>query len=146
MKLRVAMITPEGEPSVGQLLVHTSFLKIIHMCDLLGVLTKPDRCQDAANEKWARYVRNEIETLHHGWFCVKQHDTQSPQSDLQRARHEEVHYFEKINPWQGFSRQARNRLGTKNLVRCLEEILSELITNRYAIICISSEPMLNSPS
>ena len=117
-----------------------TFWNPIHtLCDLLGVLTKPDRCQDAANEKWARYIKNEIEPLHHGWFCVKQHDTQSasPQPNLQQARDEEDHYFKKMPPWRGLSSQALSRLGTKRLVRRLEEILSELITKRYAIICIS---------
>ena len=46
--------------------------------DTPGVLTKPDRSPEAAHEKWVRYIRGETEPLHHGWFCVKQPDTQSP--------------------------------------------------------------------
>jgi hypothetical protein len=125
-----------------------TFWNPIHtLRDLLGVLTKPDRCQEAANEKWARYIKNEIEPLHHGWFCVKQHDTQSdsPQLDLLQAREQEDHYFKKTPAWRGLSPQALSRLGTKRLVRRLEEILSELITKRCVIICISSEPMVNKP-
>jgi len=127
----------------------STYLNTTHtLCDVLGVLTKPDRCQDAANEKWARYIGGEIEPLHHGWFCVKQHDTQSgsPQPSLQRARDEEVHYFDKTDVWRALPRQARKRLGTVKLVQRLEEILSDLITKRYAKICICTESVANNPS
>ena len=114
--------------------------------DLLGVLTKPDRCQDAAHEKWARYLSNEIEPLVHGWFCIKQHDTQSghAQPNLQQARNQEAQYFDHTAVWREPSLQARNRLGTENLVHRLEEILSELISKRYGIVYISSESMVNN--
>ena len=110
-------------------------------CDLSGVLTKPDRCQDAAHEKWARYISDEIEALDHGWFCIKQHDTQSghAQPNLQQARDQEAQYFDNTAVWRRLSQQAQSRLGTEKLVRRLEEILSELISKRYGIICISSE-------
>ena len=125
----------------------STFLNTIHiLCDVLGVLTKPDRCQDAANEKWAKYIGGEIERLHHGWFCVKQYDTQSghAQPTLSGARDEEVHYFDKSDVWRALSREARKRLGTVKLVQRLEDILSELISNRYAIFCICTEPMANN--
>jgi len=125
----------------------STFLNTTHiLCDVLGVLTKPDRCQDAANEKWAKYIDGKIEPLHHGWFCVKQYDTQSghAQPTLSRARDEEVHYFDKSDVWRALSREARKRLGTVKLVQRLEEILSELISNRYATFCICTEPMANN--
>jgi hypothetical protein len=100
----------------------------------LGVLTKPDRSPEAAHEKWVRFVGGEIEQLSHGWFCVKLHDTETahPQPSLRVAREYEDHYFNKEYVWRRL--RARNRLGTKKLVQHLEEILSDLISNRYATI------------
>ncbi|KAI9508373.1 hypothetical protein F5148DRAFT_979877, partial [Russula earlei] len=97
----------------------------------VGILTKPDRSPEAAHERWVRYISGEIEPLRHGWFCVKLHDTQSPhpQPTLQEARDFEETYFHKSSIWYGLPRQARERLGTKNLVRHLEVILSELISS-----------------
>jgi hypothetical protein len=130
------MIHTENELSVGRLQVYV-FQALIHTWyDLLGVLTKPDRSPEAAQEKWVRYIDGEIEPLHHGWFCVKQYDTQSgyPQPTLAEARDQEVHWFGKTSVWRDLPRPARSRLGTKKLVQYLEEILSDLIQNRYAII------------
>ena len=81
-----------------------------------------------------RFVGGETEQLHHGWFCVKLHDTETghPQPPLREAREQEDQWFNKEPVWQRL--QARSHLGTKKLVRHLEEILSELITKRYAMI------------
>ena len=100
----------------------------------LGVLTKPDRSPQASHEKWVRFIGGEIEALHHGWFCVKLHDTEThhPQPTLAQAREQEDRWFEKESAWQELSRQARSHLGTKRLVQHLEVILSELISARYA--------------
>ncbi|KAH9024286.1 P-loop containing nucleoside triphosphate hydrolase protein [Lactarius hengduanensis] len=86
----------------------------------VGVLTKPDRSPEAAHEKWVRYIRGETEPLHHGWFCVKQPDTQSP--------HPEDLWFKKTSTWRELPRTFHNRLGTKKLVQHLEEILSDLMS------------------
>lgn len=112
------------------------------------MLTKPDRSTEAAHEKWVRYVSGDVETLHHGWFCVKLHDTQNghPQPSLEEARDQEDRWFKKISPWCDLPRQARSRLRTKSLVQHLEVILSDLISKRYAIkISISSELWRKSP-
>lgn len=110
-----------------------------------GVLTKPDRSPEAAHEKWVRFIKGETEPLHHGWFCVKLHDTQSghPQPTLVHAREQEDQWFNKTSIWHGLPRQARNHLGTKKLVQSLEMILSDLIHSRYAMICIYSTLVVN---
>ncbi|KAI9465217.1 P-loop containing nucleoside triphosphate hydrolase protein [Lactarius psammicola] len=82
----------------------------------IGVLTKPDRSPEAEHEKWVRYIRGETEPLHHGWFCVKQPDTQSPHPPPSLAEAQLPKPF-------------HNHLGTKKLVQRLEDILSELMSN-----------------
>ncbi|KAH8996866.1 P-loop containing nucleoside triphosphate hydrolase protein [Lactarius akahatsu] len=96
----------------------------------VGVLTKPDRSPEAAHEKWVRYIRGETEPLHHGWFCVKQPDTQSPHPppSLVEAREQEDRWFKKTSTWRELPRTFHNRLGTKKLVQHLEEILSDLMS------------------
>lgn len=81
-----------------------------------------------------RFVGGETEQLRHGWFCVKLHDTETahPQPTLRVAREQEDHWFNKEPVWRGL--RTRNHLGTKKLVAHLEEILSDLISNRYATI------------
>ena len=81
-----------------------------------------------------RFVGGETEQLRHGWFCVKLHDTETahPQPTLRVAREQEDHWFYKEPVWGGL--RTRNHLGTKKLVAHLEEILSDLISNRYATI------------
>jgi hypothetical protein len=94
---------------------------------------------------WARYINGEAEPLDHGWFCVKLPDTQSlhPQPTLRDARDEETHWFEKGNVWYDLPRQARSRLGTPKLVRHLEDILSNLISLKYATIYTHSGLAMN---
>jgi len=96
----------------------------------IGVLTKPDRSPEAAHEKWVRYINGDVEPLHHGWFCVKQPDTQSPHPvpSLAEAREQEDHWFKKQPIWRELPRRFQNNLGTKNLVQRLEGILSELMS------------------
>src|SRR5204863_319349 len=36
-----------------------------------GVLTKPDRIPPGEEERWLRFIRNEVEPLENGWYCVK---------------------------------------------------------------------------
>ncbi|KAI9441569.1 P-loop containing nucleoside triphosphate hydrolase protein [Lactarius indigo] len=97
----------------------------------VGVLTKPDRSPEAAHEKWVRYIRGEAEPLHHGWFCVKQPDTQSPHPvpSLVEAREQEDQWFTKTSIWRELPRSFQSRLGTKKLVQRLEEILSDLMSD-----------------
>lgn len=96
----------------------------------VGVLTKPDRSPEAAHEKWVRYINGETELLKHGWFCVKQPDTQSPHPvpPLAEAREQEELWFRKTSTWRDLPRPSQNNLGTKNLVRRLEGILSDLMS------------------
>ncbi|KAF8510021.1 hypothetical protein JB92DRAFT_463705 [Gautieria morchelliformis] len=44
---------------------------------IVGVLTRPDRIESAAGDKWATLLRNERNRLLNGWFCVKQPDRPS---------------------------------------------------------------------
>lgn len=127
---------PQGNRTVGPTLSRLTFLDLyLHA---LGVLTKPDRSPEAAHEKWVRFISGEIEALHHGWFCVKLHDTESqhPQPTLAEAREQEDQWFNKASVWHRLPRQARSHLGATKLVQHLEEILSELISTRYATIYV----------
>jgi len=124
-----------GLRTVGGTPSYLSLCTLIHIrCDILGVLTKPDRSPEAAHEKWVRFVGGETEELHHGWFCVKLHDTETrhPQPTLREAREQEDQWFNKESVWRRLG--ARSHLGTKKLVLHLEVILSDLIANRYAKI------------
>ncbi|KAI0262180.1 P-loop containing nucleoside triphosphate hydrolase protein [Gloeopeniophorella convolvens] len=96
----------------------------------VGVLTKPDRSPEGLQDKWEAFIRGEAEMLQHGWFGVKQPDTQSPHPlpSLTEARQQEEMYFKKH--WGTLPRQYRSHLQTKNLVRHLAEILSSLISSR----------------
>ena len=85
-----------------------------------------------------RYIKGEDETLNHGWFCVKQPDTQSPHPvpPLAEAREQEDQWFKKTPIWRELPRQFQNHLGTKNLVQRLEGILTDLMSARYATAII----------
>jgi len=80
------------------------------------------------------YIKGKTEPLHRGWFCVKQPDTQSPHPvpPLAVAREQEDMWFKKTSIWRELPRSFHNRLGTKNLVQRLEEILSDLMSDKYA--------------
>ncbi|KAI0250038.1 P-loop containing nucleoside triphosphate hydrolase protein [Lactifluus subvellereus] len=112
----------------------------------VGVLTKPDRSPEAAQEKWARYISGEVEPLDHGWFCVKLPDTQSahPQPTLVEAREQEDCWFKKERPWYGLPRQAQSHLGTTKLVRHLEDILSNLISLKVPDIIVQVQELAES--
>ena len=129
---------PQGKRTVGR--YHRVYSVNFHLpSDILGVLTKPDRSPEAAHERWTQYITGDIEPLEHGWYCVKLPDTQSghPQPPtLLEAREQEYQWFKKTSPWPTLPSQAQRRLGTKRLVRQLETILSNLISNKYAMIYI----------
>ncbi|KAI0302309.1 P-loop containing nucleoside triphosphate hydrolase protein [Multifurca ochricompacta] len=103
-----------------------------HGTRTVGVLTKPDRSPETAHEKWARYICGDMEQLYHGWFCVKQPDTQSPHPrvTMVEAREQEDLWFKKTAVWRGVPARFQTRLGTKKLVQHLEDILSTLISDR----------------
>jgi dynamin family protein len=145
MGLPVTMIRKDFAPLVGKLRVRVFELSLTYIMIFLGVLTKPDRTPEASHEKWVRFVEGEAEPLHHGWFCVKLHDTETAhqQPTLADVREQEDQWFNKTSIWRRL-RQARSHLGTKRLVQHLEEILSELITTRYATIYFDSKLMMNN--
>jgi hypothetical protein len=74
------------------------------------------------------------------------HDMQTPHPPpaLDEAREQEEQYFNKTSVWKELPRLARSRLGSRRLVLHLEEILSGLISARYARIYACSILLMNN--
>ena len=81
-------------------------------------------------------LHNAEETLHHGWFAVKQRDTEQLklEMDWDQVRELEMRFFQATAPWSGLVSQVNRRLGTQRLVQKVSEVLSNLIKKR----CVDS--------
>ncbi|EMD32890.1 hypothetical protein CERSUDRAFT_160914 [Gelatoporia subvermispora B] len=95
----------------------------------IGVLTKPDRIPTGEEERWLRFIKNEHQPLEHGWFSVRQPDSQALRAGItySEARQQELDYFAKTPPWSTLDRQCLKQLGTANVVERLSEVLLDLI-------------------
>ena len=73
------------------------------------------------------------------WFCVKCPDSEAIESGItwEEARQEESSWFTTKAPWSTLEESFRQKLGTKNLTRCLSDKLYELIVKRfvYTLMC-----------
>lgn len=98
----------------------------------IGVLTKPDRIAPRSEELWTRYIRNEEEPLTHNWYCVKRPNA----FDIERgitwtqAQCEEEKFFKKVEPWDSVESTYRSFLTSRNLIRKMNLVLSDLAMKR----------------
>jgi hypothetical protein len=76
--------------------------------------------------------------LKNGWFAVKQPDSKTLKAGVSwgRAREMENEFFMSQMPWSALDSDHQRRLRTNNLTDCLSQILSELITKRYASLTV----------
>ena len=83
-------------------------------------------------DNWINFIRNEVETLNHGWFCVKQPDSQQLKRGVtwEEARANEAQFFADWVDKHPSLGDMTCQLGTENLVNRLSDILSELIAKR----------------
>ena len=83
-------------------------------------------------ERWIDFIRNNQVTLKHGWYCVKQPDSQQLKEGVtwSQARERELSFFSDRKPWSSLSSEDRQHLGTLNLVTFLSDTLSDLIARR----------------
>ncbi|KAI0782953.1 P-loop containing nucleoside triphosphate hydrolase protein [Abortiporus biennis] len=112
----------------------------------IGVLTKPDRIPPGEEDRWLRLIKNEVEQLDNGWFCVKQPDSASLKAGISwsEARDAERDYFSLKHPWSDLEPTHQRRLGTSNLADCLSDILSDLIAKRLPGITEELEKLLQT--
>jgi hypothetical protein len=99
-----------------------------------GVLTKPDRIPGGEEDEWLKFIKNQRVPFKNGWFAVKQPDSKTLKAGVSwaRAREMENEFFSSQMPWSALDADYQQRLRTSNLTDCLSQILSELITKRYA--------------
>ncbi|KAI0705266.1 P-loop containing nucleoside triphosphate hydrolase protein [Cerioporus squamosus] len=112
----------------------------------IGVLTKPDRIPGGEDEIWLRYIRNQDEPLEHGWFSVKQPDSQAIAAGItwEEAREGERTFFSTRSPWNVLGLEYQNRLGTGKLVERLSDVLSDCISQRLPSIQEELQKLLNT--
>ncbi|KAL4248958.1 hypothetical protein ABKN59_007409 [Abortiporus biennis] len=112
----------------------------------IGVLTKPDRIPPGEEDRWLRLIKNEVEQLDNGWFCVKQPDSATLKAGItwSKARDAERDYFSLKHPWSDLELTHQRRLGTSNLANCLSDILSDLIGKRLPGITEELEKLLQT--
>ena len=99
---------------------------------MLGVLTKPDRIPQGEEDSWIEFIRNTKVPLKHGWYFVKQPDSQQIRDGItwSQARARETSFFRDQRPWSLLPPDEQERTGTQNLVTFLSDTLADLIAKR----------------
>lgn len=96
----------------------------------LGVLTKPDRIDNASRYQEVRKALNgDIDQLGYGYFVVKQPSQEAIDRNISHhdARVEEEGFFDQQQPWANNNFAVhRNRFGTRNLQAALSDKLAAL--------------------
>lgn len=126
---------PQGKRTIGEFARAEIESTMPILPDHAGVLTKPDRIEPGEEEKWLSFVRGETEVLQKGWFCVKQPSPTELSEKLtwKEARRREETFFTTKEPWSFQDVSTKNRFGTARLTNQLSDILSKLISDRYAL-------------
>ncbi|KAG8994196.1 hypothetical protein FRB94_010067 [Tulasnella sp. JGI-2019a] len=98
----------------------------------VGVLTKVDRIEPGAEDKWISMLNNKENALPNGWFCVKQPDLAQLRSGIswEDAKAAERRFFLETPPWVSLDRSAHRRLGSSALAEKLGKILSDLVSQK----------------
>ncbi|KAG9000261.1 hypothetical protein FRB94_005576 [Tulasnella sp. JGI-2019a] len=111
----------------------------------VGVLTKVDRIESGAEEKWANFVRGTENPLPNGWYCVKQPDLQQLRSGIswEEARAAERTFFNSVSPWSQLGSH-RKRLGSSALANQLSDMLSGLVQKKLPQIRVNIDKQLAS--
>ena len=136
----------EGIRTIGRNFVLVENVKVFHRY-APGVLTKPDRIAPRSEELWTRYIRNEEEPLTHNWYCVKRPNA----FDIERgitwtqAQCEEEKFFKKVEPWDSVESTYRSFLTSRNLIRKMSLVLSDLAMKRCANSLLTVDRLSNSP-
>ncbi|KAG8901990.1 hypothetical protein FRB99_004974, partial [Tulasnella sp. 403] len=94
----------------------------------VGVLTKVDRIEPGGERKWLKMLRNELNRLDNGWFCVKQRDPAQLLANLpwDDARDEERKFFDETPPWNSLGQPHCDRVGSPALSEHLGWLLARL--------------------
>jgi hypothetical protein len=120
---------------VLELLVRRLFIQVYSYSSfsVSGVLTKPDRIETLDEAKrWIELVKNQRSKLLHGWFCVKQPNSDELKKKLrfEDARQLGEKFFKDTAPWSTLEASYKKRLGQGNLTRSLNKHLLDLISKR----------------
>ena len=136
---------PQGNRTIGRTFVLIVTVKVSHRYTP-GVLTKPDRIAPRSEDLWTRYIRNEEEPLRHNWYCVKQPNAFEMERGItwEDARFNEEHFFQKVEPWESIESTHRLYLTSKNLVRKMNLVLSDLAMKRCANPFLTPNHLSNS--
>jgi hypothetical protein len=99
---------------------------------VVGVLTKPDRCERGNENRWTSILKGQESPLQNGWYSVKQPDSVQLKSGItwEEARESEKKFFDNTEPWSSIRGSARQRLGSPALTSHLSALLSELVLKR----------------
>ena len=95
----------------------------------LGVLTKPDALQKGDKMRVIEVAKNNVTTLNHGWFVVRNRSTQEIAEGVtlsQRSANERV--FFSSNPWKLLS---PDRVGIEALEKFLRALLDEHVRKEF---------------
>ncbi|KIK58161.1 hypothetical protein GYMLUDRAFT_74954 [Collybiopsis luxurians FD-317 M1] len=111
----------------------------------IGVLTKPDMITNGSKkvlQNWLDVIEGRQHRLAHGYFCTRQPDDDERATHLTREsqREREETFFTITMPW--CQSNARERLGTQNLVNALSYFLMDTIQSSLPQIIKETEEQL----
>ena len=103
----------------------------------VGVLTKPDRVQQAESlEQWMQVLAGERFGLGHGYYVVK--NNPDPIVDHWTARNQEKDFFAHNTPWSTTLQQYDDRFGTLQLQTFLSQKLTAQIKARLVAVFVQA--------
>jgi hypothetical protein len=96
---------------------------------MAGVLTKADTLQGSETQEWLPIVKNERESLLHGYHITRQPNADELNSKITfaAARAKERSFFASTEPWKSLPANLKSRQGTQNLTAFLSDQLMSFI-------------------
>jgi hypothetical protein len=128
--LRLAkMADPKGRRTIGKM--NSKTCRNISANLSPGVLTKPDMLSEGSTKAldlWVQVLEGYRHPLVHGYYVTRQPNDKERSEDITHpdARKKETEFFKNTSPWSRVD--AKERLGTQNLVNTLSHLLVQLIT------------------
>jgi hypothetical protein len=103
---------------------------VIHLCNFLGILTKPDGLQDGdtgSREAWRKILAGEDtdRRTKHGYYCVRLPNDLERKGGRDKAQSIAEDFFNSTSPWNQM--KDRSRFGVPNFVHNISALLVKLI-------------------
>ena len=82
-------------------------------------------------EMWLDVLEGRDHQLKHGYYCSRQPNDDERREGITQAgaRSAEIEFFETTAPWS--TSNAKNRLGTSNLIKAVSDLLPAMIKELY---------------